>query len=128
VIDREREEIDIGGKTVIWDGRDSDMEMGRETAGVVFGGKSINVYNKVQCKHIVHCTELYVMLLNDPLCTIPPIKKLSGYGGFILCARQSVVNIGAPTSWRYMFHTKRQKCVNLRTMYEHSHGQLENDK
>ncbi len=69
VIDREREEIDIGGKAVIWDGRDSDMEMGRETARVVFGGRSINVYNKVQCKHIVHFTELYVMLLNDPLCT-----------------------------------------------------------
>ncbi len=38
MIDRDREEIDIGGKTVIWDGRDSDMEMGRETARVVFGG------------------------------------------------------------------------------------------
>jgi hypothetical protein len=66
------------------------MEMGRETARVVFGGRSINVYNKVKYNTLYSI----FMLLNDPLCTT--IKKLSRNGGFTPCAQKSVANIAAP--------------------------------
>ncbi len=54
-------------------------------------------------------------------------KDCSENEGFISCAQKSVANIEASANWRYIFQTKRQKCVNLPT-YEHSDGQLENNK